>query len=81
MLGALGYYVAMLFLSPSNRRQALVGLTKNLPWWGGVLVSLLRAEWLPLLIGIGISVLLYIVLPADRSKTALTAVRIGTDER
>ena len=81
MVAALGFQVAMLFVSPSSRRQALLGLLKSLPWWSGVLVSLLRAEWLPLLIGIGFSVLLYLVLPSDRSRTAETVVPVRTEKR
>jgi hypothetical protein len=76
MVAALGFHFAMLFLSPSNRRHALLGLVKNLPWWSGVLVSLLQAEWLPVLIGVGISILLRFVLPSDGKKTPTN----GTEE-
>ncbi len=63
MFGALSHHIPMMLLFPATRRRALLELIRDVPWWSGLLVSLFLVQWLPLLIGVAGSLLLYLISP------------------
>jgi len=80
-VAATGFDLTMIVVSPSTRRHALLHLVQNLPWWSGLLVSLVQAQWIPLLVGTGASVLLYLILSPARTESAARATSVRTGDR
>jgi hypothetical protein len=66
MFSALSHHFPMMLLFPSTRSRALLELVRDLPWWSGLLLSLLLMQWLPFLIGVAVSLLLYLIFPRAR---------------